>query len=96
MTGGRFPAIIGTVSVTVFVTVIAGVILWIVASFAVSKSEQALEFFGLVGRSWPNNHHILVDIVTAAVWVPVISLLAVRVYRHALAEENGLTNGGEH
>ena len=96
MTGGRFPPIVGTVSVTVFVTVIAGIILWIVAFLVVSKSEQALEFFGLMGRSWPNNHHILIDMITAAVWVPVITFLAVRVYRHALAEENGLTNGGEH
>ena len=93
MIGGRFPAIVGTLSVTVFVTVIVGVVLWIVAFIVVSRSEQLLEFFGLLGRSWQNSHRIVIDTVTGLVWTPIIAILAVRVFRHASASQKAFENG---
>ena len=95
MTGNRFPAIVGSLSVTVFVTVIAGVVLWIVVFIVVSKSEQLLEFLGLVGLSWQSSHQSLIGTITGIVWIPIIVVLAVCVFRHASAAEKAFEKSGK-
>ena len=93
MIGGRFPTVIGTLSVTVFVTVVVGIVLWILAFFAVSKSEHLLVFLGLIGRSWRSSHQAMIGMITGVLWTPVVALLAVYVFRHASAAEKTFEKG---
>ena len=95
MIGGRFPAVIGTLSVTVFVTVVAGIALWIPASFAVSKSEHLLISLGLLGHSWKSSHQFIIGAITGVLWTPIIAILAICVFRHAAAAERNFEKGSE-